>query len=132
MGDWQEVALDATLSNSAAGLVKQPGVKGEQQTGKKGGASTQTKIIINIAPKIERQMISRGWDRGSIDVTISNPHRAVIIRDTRHNPNTGTRNNDSATAYINSDGSYVVINDRTGDIVQISNKNDPNWKSPFD
>jgi filamentous hemagglutinin len=39
--------------------------------------------------------------------------------------------NDPATAYINLDSSYVVQNDRTGEIVQISNKNDPDWQSPF-
>jgi filamentous hemagglutinin len=66
-----------------------------------------------------------------LDETISKPHRTVTTRDTRHNPETGLRNNDPATAYINSDGSYVVRNDRTGDIVQVSDRTDPNWKSPF-
>ncbi|WP_408981024.1 colicin E5-related ribonuclease [Pseudomonas sp. B21-017] len=30
------------------------------------------------------------------------------------------------------DGSYVVRNDRTGAIVQVSNKKDPNWVAPWD
>lgn len=38
----------------------------------------------------------------------------------------------AATAYINKDGSYVVRNNKTGDIVQISNRNNPNWKAPWD
>jgi filamentous hemagglutinin len=37
---------------------------------------------------------------------------------------------DPATAYINADGSYVIKNDRSGDIVQISNRKG-RWKSPF-
>ncbi|MQX14637.1 hypothetical protein GHK62_07630 [Sinorhizobium terangae] len=73
----------------------------------------------------------RGWDRAAIDDTIAHPERTVITRDTRHNPQTGNRNDDPATAYVNADGSYVVRNDRTGDVVQISDRTDPNWKSPF-
>ncbi|QNT75857.1 colicin E5-related ribonuclease [Dehalogenimonas etheniformans] len=37
------------------------------------------------------------------------------------------RKKQSATAYFDKDGSYVVRKDKTGDIIQISNKNDPNW-----
>lgn len=40
----------------------------------------------------------------------------------------GTKNDDPATMYFDKDGNYVVRNDRTGDIVQVSNKNDPTWK----
>ncbi len=39
---------------------------------------------------------------------------------------------DPATAYYASDGSYVVRNDKTGEITQISNKNDPNWIAKWD
>ncbi|WP_369335435.1 colicin E5-related ribonuclease, partial [Pseudomonas sp.] len=35
-----------------------------------------------------------------------------------------TRLNDPATGYIAKDGSYVVKNDRTGKIVQVSNRKD--------
>ena len=88
--------------------------------------------FTRVAPKIEKQMAKRGWDRSTIDKTIANPSRTVKTRDTRHKPDGGERNNDPATAYINSDGSYVVRNDRTGDIVQISDRVDSGWKSPFD
>lgn len=43
----------------------------------------------------------------------------------------GQKRNDLATAYIRTDGSYVVRNDITEDIVQISDRNDPDWQSPF-
>jgi hypothetical protein len=39
--------------------------------------------------------------------------------------NTSTGN--AATAYFDGDGSYVVRDDVTGDLVQTSNRNDPNW-----
>ncbi|WP_429244211.1 colicin E5-related ribonuclease [Luteibacter sp. 621] len=39
--------------------------------------------------------------------------------------------NDPATAYYSRSGGYVVRNDVTGDIVQISNRNDPGWKAPW-
>ncbi|MBB4187353.1 RHS repeat-associated protein [Sinorhizobium terangae] len=95
------------------------------------GAGGKARVANQIAPKIERQMGPRGWDRAAIDDTIAHPERTVITRDTRHNPQTGNRNDDPATAYVNADGSYVVRNDRTGDVVQISDRTDPNWKSPF-
>ncbi|MBY5927494.1 hypothetical protein KUV86_00015 [Halomonas sp. DP8Y7-3] len=65
-------------------------------------------VAISIAPKIERQMGRRGWDRSSISETILEPRRKVSTCDVRHNPEIGRRNDDPATAYINSDGSYVV------------------------
>ena len=85
---------------------------------------------LSIAPKIAKQMVSRGWTRESIDETVRDPARTVTTRDTRWNPD-GTRNNAPATAYINKDGSYVVVNDGNGDIVQVSNRNDPEWKAPW-
>lgn len=39
---------------------------------------------------------------------------------------------DPATAYYSGRGGYVVRNNRTGDIVQVSNRTDPGWKAPWD
>ncbi len=86
--------------------------------------------VISIGAKIEKQLRKRGWTQEEVETTVSRPYRTVKTRDTRHLPN-GTRMNDPATAYVNKDGSYVVRNDRTGDIVQISDKGKPGWKSPF-
>ncbi|WP_445262408.1 colicin E5-related ribonuclease [Pseudomonas sp. LF-5] len=47
-------------------------------------------------------------------------------------PVSGTRLNDPATGYVAKDGSYVVRNDRTGAIVQVSDKNDKNWVAPWE
>ncbi|WAP70961.1 colicin E5-related ribonuclease [Jiella pelagia] len=87
-------------------------------------------MATRFGTKIERQMAKRGWTKESVEATINAPHRRASTRDTRWKPN-GTRARDPATAYINRDGSYVVRNDATGDIVQISDRTNPSWSSPF-
>ncbi|HTW46261.1 MAG TPA: colicin E5-related ribonuclease [Acidobacteriaceae bacterium] len=74
-----------------------------------------------ITDKIRRQMAKRGWTEQSVDQTISNPIH------TSPSQNMATMN--SATAYFNSDGSYVVVDDGTDEVVQVSNRNDPgSWE----
>lgn len=87
-------------------------------------------VATAIGSKIEGQMGKRGWTSESIEGTIAQPSRTASTMDTRHLPG-GGRMRDPATAYINADESYVVKNNRTGDVVQVSNRNDPNWQSPF-
>jgi hypothetical protein len=41
------------------------------------------------------------------------------------------RMNDPATAYYSPRGGYVVRNNRTGDIVQVSDRTDPGWRAPW-
>ncbi len=96
-----------------------------------GGLSARGSVSTSFGAKIEGQMGRRGWTTESVEETIANPSRTSATTDTRFLPN-GTRMNDPATAYINVDGSYVVRNNRSGDVVQVSNRRDPNWKSPFD
>ncbi|MBA6065909.1 hemagglutinin repeat-containing protein [Pseudomonas mosselii] len=85
-----------------------------------------------IEPKIAQQMGKRGWTIESLEAVIANPSKTVVTKDTRFDPVSGTRLNDPATGYIAKDGSYVVRNDRTGAIVQVSDKNDKNWVAPWD
>ena len=82
--------------------------------------------------KIGKQMGKRGWTEEAIQETLDNPVRTVKTRDTRWLPGADGPLDDPATAYYASDGSYVVRNDKTGVITQISNKNDPNWIAPWD
>lgn len=86
---------------------------------------------IAIGKKVSGQMGGRGWTRDLIDDTLRSPSRTVVTRDTRWT-SAGTRMDDPATAYVRTDRTYVVRNDITGDIVQISNRNDPNWVAPWD
>ncbi len=97
-----------------------------------GGAAGLKGISITIEPKIANQMGKRGWTEDSIQSLIDRPAKTVVTRDTRFDGVSGSRLNDPATGYIASDGSYVVRNDRTGAIVQVSNKNDLEWSAPWD
>nr|WP_162234809.1 colicin E5-related ribonuclease [Pseudomonas amygdali] len=89
-------------------------------------------ISITIEPKIADQMGKRGWTESSIQSVIDKPVKTVVTKDTRFDTVSGSRLNDPATGYIAKDGSYVVRNDRTGAIVQVSNKKDPEWVAPWD
>ncbi|WP_027188311.1 colicin E5-related ribonuclease [Desulfovibrio cuneatus] len=81
--------------------------------------------------KIIKQVDKRGWTTEKIDEAIANPTRTVAWKDTRYKKD-GTRNNDPATVYYAKDGSYVVRNDVTGEIVQVSNKYKKDWAVPWE
>ena len=85
---------------------------------------------IKINEKIKNQTEKRGWTEEEIKNTVKKPEQTKQVKDMRFNAD-GTRNNDTATAYIDRDGNYVIINNKTGDVVQISDKTKPNWKNPF-
>jgi filamentous hemagglutinin len=91
----------------------------------------ENSVTTRFGGKIKKQLEKRGWSREDVQSTIDKPDHTIPTRDTRY-LGSGDRLDDPATAYIDKDGNYVVRNDRTGDIVQLSNRNDPNWKSPFD
>ncbi|MGH3874387.1 MAG: colicin E5-related ribonuclease [Pseudonocardiaceae bacterium] len=95
------------------------------------GESTEAREVeTKYGNKITKQMQQRGWTPETVDETIRNPHRTVETIDERRRKD-GTRNNDPATAYLNDDDSYVVRNNKTGDIVQVSDRTDPDWRSNF-
>ena len=95
------------------------------------GGNNAIEVTTSFGKKIERQMGRRGWSQEDVAGTISKPFDTKSLRDTRHLPD-GTQMDDAATAYIREDGSYVIRNDKTGDVVQVSNRNDPNWRAPWD
>lgn len=66
-----------------------------------------------ITDKIKDQMIERGWNPEKIQDVLSNPFT------TRESVNKATNN--PATAYYMQNGHYVVVDDVTEDIIQISN-----------
>jgi hypothetical protein len=77
------------------------------------------KNSINISQNISNQMEKRGWTKESIQNTVDDPYttRAAMNK----------ANGNPATAYYNEDGSYVVTDDVTNDVVQISDQFDTNW-----
>ncbi|MBD2004233.1 MULTISPECIES: colicin E5-related ribonuclease [Cyanophyceae] len=80
--------------------------------------------------KILQQLSKRGWTKEAVIATIQNPCYTYATRDKRFNPD-GTKNNEAATIYYRSDDHYVICNDMSGDIVQVSDTNDPEWIDPF-
>lgn len=85
-------------------------------------SSAETKI----GPKIAEQLEERGWTPEAVIETVANPTRIGSTTDDRRVE--GVQRGEPATAYGNEDGSYVVRNDRTGDIVQVSDRTDPSWR----
>jgi hypothetical protein len=69
--------------------------------------------------KIQAQLEKRGWSVEDVQTTVNKPHTTSLAT----NKATGA----DATAYFNEDGSYVVRDNATGQIIQVSNRNDPAW-----
>lgn len=63
------------------------------------------------------QLARRGWTRDSVDWAVNSPFT------TRSAVNKSTGN--PATAYFNQDGSHVIRENVTGELVQMSDRSDP-------
>ena len=64
----------------------------------------------------------RGWTQESIAERVGNPAETHSVWDYT------TGSQQPATAYVRPDGSYVVVDDATGTVVQVSDGTNPNWK----
>lgn len=118
-------ALVGKLALGAAAVGVVCGVTGG--TACVGAAIVAAKTVggkaLSFSSKITRQMSRRGWSRNQVEQTVKNPHTTAKT--------TWKQTGESATAYVNKDGSYVVIKDATKEIIQISDKTRP-WKLPQD
>ena len=76
-----------------------------------------------ISEKIAGQMGPRGWTPETIGKTVANPAETHSVWDFT----AGTKQ--PATAYVRPDGSYVVVNDATKTVVQVSDATNSNWKA---
>ncbi len=115
---WQYVLIGAVAGGVIGGLVGYGigvciGASATTITTAKGFASS-----FKITKKIAGQMARRGWSQQLIKNTIlKNIGRKAVNKATKH----------AATAYFTSTGGYVVIDNITKEIIQISNLYDPNW-----
>ena len=133
--DKADDVADVTKVSNKVDDVTTPGnvPKDTQDVSTVSGKSGKTSIHYTYdSKKIGKQMKKRGWTEEAIQETLNNPVRTVKTRDRRWLPGADGPLDDPATAYYASDGSYVVRNDKTGAIIQISNKNDSNWVAPWD
>ncbi|WGY71816.1 hemagglutinin repeat-containing protein [Burkholderia cepacia] len=80
-----------------------------------------------IDSKISDQLVDRGWTESEIQAVVKNGATGTSIdkRSAKKSPD-GVARDDPATVYGAPNG-YIVVNDRTGEVVQVSDKNDPSW-----
>jgi filamentous hemagglutinin len=100
------MGLGAKVGDQAAGVASKSGIKSGESS-------------FAFGSKLQKQIPKRGWDTATIDDVIAKPHATSKAT----NKATGAE----ATAYFNKDGSYVVRDNITHEIIQVSNRNDPNW-----
>jgi hypothetical protein len=88
-----------------------------------GGGETTASIEggLQVSSKIAGQVPTRGWTPGLINDTFANPVATHSVWDLTG----GTQQ--AATAYVRADGSYIVVNDATKAIVQVSDATDAAW-----
>jgi filamentous hemagglutinin len=75
---------------------------------------------VHINRKIAAHLTVRGWTEHEIRAAVD---RGSIGRSIDH----AEGESNPATVYGSKQGGYVVINDRTGRVVQISDRTDPGW-----
>jgi filamentous hemagglutinin len=83
-------------------------------------SARQRSAPFYIDDKIAAQLAARGWTEEEVRHAIAAP---PIGTSTDH---TGG-NAEPATVYGARDSGYVVVNDRTRRVIQISDKTDPGW-----
>ncbi|HEM7179485.1 TPA: hypothetical protein U2I74_004368 [Providencia stuartii] len=82
---------------------------------------------LKFEEKIKNQMGGRGWTEQDIKDTVAKGPTGKSVDQRRpKNTDDGLGRNDPATVY-GEPGKYVVVNDRTGEVAQASDKKDPEW-----
>ena len=116
----QDYTIDASLIPVGRGVQLGMGWVGKLLGRTVGNAFISGNSIFSlITPKIAKQMGRRGWTKELIHETVNNPFaiRAATNRATGN----------AATAYFQKNGSYIVKDNVTNEVVQISNRLDFNW-----
>ena len=75
---------------------------------------------VRVDEKIASQLAVRGWTEQEIREVVNRPAIGTSTDNT-----SGRR--DPATVYGSRSGGYAVVNDRTGRVIQISDRTDPGW-----
>jgi hypothetical protein len=81
---------------------------------------------LSYTTKITKAMGPRGWTEESVADTVKNPAQTHSVWDFT------TGDKQPATAYVQHGGGYVVVNDATGEIVQVSDLGSSSWKPVWD
>ncbi|HCC5748407.1 MULTISPECIES: colicin E5-related ribonuclease [Gammaproteobacteria] len=121
----QEKALSDAMESrkKAEGKKKAAEDKVKEAKDKKGKTPE-----LKFDKKIKDQMTGRGWSEQNVKDTVAHgpKGKSVDKRSPKKTPPDYLGRNDPATVY-GKPGEYVVVNDRTGEVVQVSDKKDPEW-----
>lgn len=110
--------IKGAFTNASTKAEEECPKKKEEEEAKK-EKEAEAEAEVKLTPKIEKQMGKRGWTEDSIKDTVKNPsHVSEAANKANGNP---------AEAYFDKEGNYVVQDKVTKEIIQVSNKNDPNW-----
>lgn len=92
----------------------------------------QQEIITNTGAvtadkKIGQQLSARGWTLKDVQTIINEGvvGESLDKRSANKTPDRQPRD-DSASVYGSRNG-YIIVNNRTGEVVQVSDRNDPDW-----
>ncbi|WP_207651226.1 colicin E5-related ribonuclease [Papillibacter cinnamivorans] len=129
-GDWQDVlkaanetglrsAVQNMLANALLDEFKWH-LNSQNPVTESAGEKVKYGSDAKSLDKLNRQMNSRGWTNDSVKSTVDDAFT------TQKTTNRATGN--PATVYYNKDGSHVIIDDITNEVVQVSDRFDPNWR----
>lgn len=114
--------VDVAVISTVAILVYNEVVDDAAEPGPSDSGDRPSGDDIKIDDKIKDQLGGRGWTEDGVrDVTKGEPAGTTV-------DNTGGKTGDKgepATVYGSKDGGYVVVNDKTGEVVQVGAKE--NW-----
>lgn len=85
------------------------------------------KISLVIDDKIKIQLPARGWTVKDIEEAVSKGPMGVSVDQRRPNKTPDKLGRSDPANVYGSPGKYVIVNDRTGEVTQVSDKTDPNW-----
>lgn len=89
-------------------------------------ATTSTGKVV-IDRKIGDQLGERGWTPQDVQSTVNEgPIGTTFDKRSAAKTPDGVPRNDPASVYGTKSG-YIVVNDRTGEVFQVSDKTDPAW-----
>ena len=109
---------DAMSDGAMFGLITGLGLSAEVGAVRGVAGVRSSQVVVKFGEKIEGQLERRGWTKDDvIDTVRTGAQRAA--RDERNVGNLGRRD-EPATRYTRPDGQHVVINNQTGDVVQVS------------
>ena len=126
-----DVALAGTVidSSSAMSLINSIvqasvgiGVGGTSDNNNPSATELKFESDTKSAQKLNNEMEKRGWTKDTVKDTVNNPHTT--------RKSTYKANGNSATVYYKENGAYVVVDDVTKEVVQVSDNINPSAWTP--